>query len=413
MAGPVSPQTDLPIEFLDDGTVVSPQGFLAGATYAGLKTYAEDKLDLGIIFSETPCVAAGVFTTNAIRSPSVTVCQEHLTQGPVRGLIVNAGIANACVGEQGYQDAQHSSLLASQHMGVQPQEMLICSTGVIGVELPMSLIDSGIKQIQPTKDGGHALALAMMTTDTRPKETAVSFQVGGRHALMGGVSKGSGMIHPNMATMLAFVTTDAAVEPGFLQDALREVADDSFNMLTIDGDSSTNDTMLVLANGVAGNQPISAGSADAAVFKAALMEVCVHLARETARDGEGASRLIVVNMAGAKDKSDARLAARTIASSNLVKSAVYGADPNWGRVMMALGRSGAAVDETKVDLFVNGVCIMQGGKPIPFHRDAVVALMRGPEVSFRLDLHQGEGQATAWGCDLTEQYVIINSAYTT
>ena len=409
MAGSVN----FPINFVEDGTVVAPQGFLAGATYAGLKTYAEDKLDLGIIFSETPCVAAGVFTTNAIKSPSVTVCQEHLSQGPVRGLVVNAGIANACVGEQGYEDAQQSASLAAQHMGVSPQEMLICSTGIIGVELPMSLISDGIKQIQPSKGGGHALARAMMTTDTRPKETAVSFQVDGRQALMGGVSKGSGMIHPNMATMLAFITTDAAVEQGFLQATLREVADDSFNMLTVDGDSSTNDTLLVMANGMAGNQPIGASSVDAAAFKEALQEVCVYLARETARDGEGASRLIVVDVAGAKDKPDARLAARTIASSNLVKSAVYGADPNWGRVMMALGRSGAATDETKVDLFLNGVCILQQGKPIPFHRNAVVALMRGPEVFFRLDLNLGEGQATAWGCDLTEQYVIINSAYTT
>ena len=401
------------IGFIDDGTVIAPQGFQAGATFAGLKTYAEDKLDLGLILSETPCVAAGVFTTNAIRSPSVTVCQEHLASGPVRGLIVNAGIANACVGDQGYDDAVMATSLAAQHLGVQVEEMLICSTGVIGVELPMSLISAGITQIELSRDGGHPLARAMMTTDTRPKETAVSFESDGRRITLGGVCKGSGMIHPAMATMLAFVTTDAAVEPAFLQNTLREVADESFNMLTVDGDSSTNDTLLVMANGMAGNQQIGSDSPDADTFREALRTVCVHLTRELARDGEGASKLIVVDVAGAKDNPDARQAARTIASSNLVKSAVYGADPNWGRLMMALGRSGAAVTESKVDLFINGVCIMEQGKPIPFHRDAVVALMRGPEVTFGLDLHIGEGRATAWGCDLTEQYVIINSAYTT
>ena len=339
--------------------------------------------------------------------------KEHLAQGLVRGIVVNAGIANACVGDHGYTDAQETAAIAAQLMGVQPEEVLVCSTGVIGVELPMSLIRNGMDNIALSDDGGASVARAMMTTDTRPKETAVSFELDGRQVHLSGVTKGSGMIHPNMATMLAFLTTDAAVEPDFLRATLSEVADASFNMLTVDGDTSTNDTLLVLANGLAGNRPVSAGSQDAATFKEALLEVCVHLTREMARDGEGASRLIIVEVAGARDTADARKAARTVASSNLVKSAVYGADPNWGRVMMALGRSGAAVSEEKVDLFVNGVFIMESGKPVPFHRDAVVALMRGPEVSFGLDLHLGDGQATAWGCDLTEEYVIINSAYTT
>ena len=401
------------ITFVEGGTVTTTPGFSAGATYAGLKTYAEDKLDLGLILSEAPCVAAGVFTTSTIRSPSVTVNKEHLAQGLVRGIVVNAGIANACVGDHGYTDAQETAAIAAQLMGVQPEEVLVCSTGVIGVELPMSLIRNGMDNIALSDDGGASVARAMMTTDTRPKETAVSFELDGRQVHLSGVTKGSGMIHPNMATMLAFLTTDAAVEPDFLRATLSEVADASFNMLTVDGDTSTNDTLLVLANGLAGNRPVSAGSQDAATFKEALLEVCVHLTREMARDGEGASRLIIVEVAGARDTADARKAARTVASSNLVKSAVYGADPNWGRVMMALGRSGAAVSEEKVDLFVNGVFIMESGKPVPFHRDAVVALMRGPEVSFGLDLHLGDGQATAWGCDLTEEYVIINSAYTT
>ena len=401
------------ITLVDGGTVTTPRGFLAGATYAGLKTYAEDKLDLGLIISEAPCSAAGVYTQSSIKSPSVTVTQEHVKGGSVRALVVNAGIANCSVGHQGYLDAKEMTALASKKLGVRSDEVAVCSTGIIGVELPMSLIKTGLENIQITGDGGHELARAMMTTDTRPKEVAVSFELDGRQVQMGGVTKGSGMIHPNMATMLSFVTTDAAVEKQFLDAALREVADASFNMMTVDGDTSTNDTLLVLANGLAENRPVDASSPDAPVFKEALMEVCVHLAKEMARDGEGATRLITVEVLGATDVADARKAARTIASSNLVKSAVYGSDPNWGRVMMALGRSGADVEETKVDLFVNDVCIMEEGKPVPFHRDVVVALMRGPEVTFRLNLNLGNGEATAWGCDLTEEYVIINSAYTT
>ena len=402
-----------PINFIEGGTVTTAQGFSAGATYAGLKTFAEDKLDLGLIISETPCVAAGVFTSSTIKSPTVTVNRGHLAQSSSRGIVVNAGIANACVGEQGNKAAREMANLAAQKISSRPDEILVCSTGVIGVELPMSLIREGLTKIELTNNGGHEVARAMMTTDTRTKEAAVSFEIDGRAVHLGGVAKGSGMIHPNMATMLSFIATDAAVEKTFLEITLKEVADMSYNMLTVDGDSSTNDTVLVLANGMAGNTPISAGSPDAETFKAALMEVAVYLTRELARDGEGASHLITVEVAGAQDTNEARQAARTIASSSLVKSAVYGADPNWGRVLAALGRSGTVVDESKIDLFVNGVCIMEGGSPVPFHRDAVMALMRQPEVSFRLQLNLGNGQATAWGCDLTQEYVIINSAYTT
>ncbi len=402
------------IEFVDGGTVTTPQGFRAGATYAGLKTFAEDKLDLGILLSQTACATAGVFTTSTVKSPTVTVDRQRLAQGiPMRGLIVNAGIANTCVGEQGFIDAEEMTTLAAQKTGATPEQILVCSTGVIGVELPMSLIRSGVEQLELTGRGGPDLARAIMTTDTRPKEVAVSFEVGGRQAALGGIAKGSGMIHPNMATMLSFLTTDAAVEREFLQNALSRVADETYNMLTVDGDSSTNDTVLLLANGTARNPEITAGSADADTFMAALRQVCTYLTQELARDGEGANHLIIVEVAGALDTADARSAARTIASSSLVKSAVYGVDPNWGRVLAALGRSGAAAEEDKIDLFVNGVCIMEAGKPIPFHRDAVVAQMRRPEVTFRLQLNLGSGEATAWGCDLTEEYVIINSAYTT
>ena len=365
-------------------------------------------------FPRPLCNTAGVFTTSTVVSPGVTVDKERLAQGiPLRGLIVNAGIANTCVGEQGYIDAVEMTGLAAAKTGVRPEEVLVCSTGVIGVELPMALIRDGVEQIELRGAGGNDMARAIMTTDTRPKEVAVSFEIDEHLVRLGGIAKGSGMIHPNMATMLSFLTTDAAVEPGFLQRALSQVADETYNMLTVDGDSSTNDTVLIMANGAAHNHEITEGTLAAEAFMEALSQVCTYLTRELARDGEGASHLIVVEVAGAADTADARAAAKTIASSSLVKSAVYGTDPNWGRVLAALGRSGAAADEARIDLFVNGVCIMEAGKPIPFHRDAVVALMKRPEVTFRLQLNLGEGDATAWGCDLTEEYVIINSAYTT
>ncbi|MBO54511.1 MAG: bifunctional ornithine acetyltransferase/N-acetylglutamate synthase [Dehalococcoidia bacterium] len=401
------------IKFIDGGSVTSPQGFSAGATYAGLKTFAEDKLDLGIIASDSPCTAAGVFTTSTIKSPTVSVNQAHLKLANPKGIIVNAGIANACVGEQGYKDAEEMASIAASKLNTEPSEILVCSTGVIGVELPMSLIRDGADNINLSKAGANQVARAMMTTDTRPKEIAVSCEIDGKTVSIGGVAKGSGMIHPNMATMLSFITTDANVEQHFLEHCLTEVADSSYNMLTVDGDTSTNDTVLVLANGSAGNDQIKQGSQDADTFEAALLEVAIFLTKELARDGEGASRLLSIEVTGAKDIKSARQAARTICSSSLVKSAVYGSDPNWGRVLAALGRSEIEADETKIDLFVNGVCIMESGTPIPFHKEAVVVLMKGPEVTFKLQLNLGDASATAWGCDLTQEYVIINSAYTT
>ena len=401
------------ISFIDGGSVTSPQGFSAGATYAGLKTFAEDKLDLGIIASDSPCTAAGVFTTSTIKSPTVSVNQAHLKAASPKGIIVNAGIANACVGEQGYKDAEEMASITANILNAAPSEILVCSTGVIGVELPMSLIRDGVANINLSKDGANQVARAMMTTDTRPKEVAVSCEIAGKTISIGGVAKGSGMIHPNMATMLSFITTDANVEQHFLEHCLTEVADSSYNMLTVDGDTSTNDTVLVLANSSANNEQITEGTKEAEVFQSALLEVAIFLTKELARDGEGASRLLSIEITGAKDVKSARQAARTIASSSLVKSAVYGSDPNWGRVLAALGRSEIEADETKIDLFVNGVCIMESGTPIPFHKEAVVVLMKGPEVTFKLQLNLGDASATAWGCDLTQEYVIINSAYTT
>ena len=399
---------------VDEGTITIAHGFTAGGTYAGIKTYSEDKMDVGMLVSDRPCAAAGVFTTSSIVSSTVTANRETLAAGHLlRGLVVNSGIANAGVGEQGYIDAKGMAALGAEAVGVKPEEMLVFSTGIIGVELPMTLIKTGVEQIALSGQGGKDLARAMMTTDTHPKEVGVTVDLGGTEVRIGGVAKGSGMIHPNMATMLSFVATDAVVDQDFLRSVLPEVADFSLNMLTVDGDSSTNDSLVVLANGAAGNAPITAGTPEAEAFKAGLLEVCVQLTRLLARDGEGATHLLVVEVVNAANSEDARTAARTICSSLLVKSAVYGADPNWGRLLAALGRSQAQAVESKIDLYINGVCIMEAGRPVPFHRDAVVALMRGDEVTFRIDLNLGEAQATAWGCDLTEEYVVINSAYTT
>jgi len=403
-----------PITHVDGGTITNAKGFSAGGTYVGIKTYSEDKMDMGMLLSATPCSVAGVFTKSSLVSPSVTVNRETIAAGgSVRGLVVNSGIANAGVGEQGYIDAKEMAAVAASQLGVKPEEILVFSTGVIGVELPMSLIKQGVGQIKLFEDGGNELARAMMTTDTRTKEASVSVDVGGAKINICGVAKGSGMIHPNMATMLCFVATDAAVTQDFLRNILPDIADTTLNMLTIDGDTSTNDSLVVLANASAGNNPIATGSADADVFKEALTEVLIQLTRQLAQDGEGASRLLVAQVRGARNISDARLAAKTIASSLLVKSALYGSDPNWGRLIMALGRSGAETVESKIDLYINGVCIMEAGRPVPFHRDAVVALMRGDEVTFGVNLNLSDGQAIAWGCDLTEEYVVINSAYTT
>ena len=401
------------ITFRAGGTVTDPQGFTAGATYAGLKTYTEDKLDLGMLLSQVPGTVAGVFTTSAVISPSVTLTRERVSQGKGRALVVVSGIANACVGEQGLADAQDMASQAARHLGLQHEEVLVGSTGIIGVELPMALIRSGIGRVELSKDGGHDLARAILTTDTRPKEGSVSFEVGGKAVTIGGITKGSGMIHPNMATMLCYLTTDAEIGSAYLRKALKQAADSTFNMLSVDGDTSPSDTVLIFANGSAGAGAIEESSPEGNLFEQALNQMCAYLAKEIARDGEGASKLIEVTVEGATSIAAARLAARTVVSSSLVKTAVHGADPNWGRIIAAVGRSGADVDEGKIALYVNDVCIMEGGRPIPFHRDGVVALMQGTEVSFRIKLNLGEGQATAWGCNLSEEYVTFNSAYTT
>ena len=401
------------IELLHSGSVTSPRGFAAGAVYAGLKTSGEGTLDLGILVSEVPATAAGTFSTNKVVSPSVTLTRQRVSGGTARAVVANSGCANCCVGEQGLRDAEEMASLAAEHLGVAPQEVLVCSTGLIGVELPMALVRQSIGNIRTIGKGGHEFARAIMTTDTHPKELAVSTEIGGTKVTLGGAAKGSGMIHPDMATMLAFVSTDASVERDFLRAALVKAVDASFNMIDIDGDQSTNDTVLVLANGASDGPELAAGSPGSETFQQALTYVCTALAKELARDGEGAERLIEVEVEGAASVEDARTAAREVASSLLVKAMVHGRDPNWGRLMMALGKSGAQFSESRVDMYINDIHMVHEGVAIPYLKDAVISAMTVPEVRFRLDLNEADASATAWGCDLTEEYVTFNSAYST
>ncbi len=401
------------VQFLPDGTVTTPQGFVAGATYAGMKTYSKDKLDLGLLLSQKPCVTVGTFSTNRVQGSSLVLTRKLVEGGQVRGVVANSGIANACVGEQGMIDARETVAQAAKQAGVAPEEMAICSTGIIGVELPMALIRVGIPKLTLTPEGGLPFARAIMTTDRRPKSMAVQCELDGRTVTIGGCIKGSGMIHPNMATMLAFLTTDAAADPDYLRETFRSAIHDTINMATIDGDGSTNDTALLFANAAAGNTPLTAKSPDAARFEQALAALCNHLTKELVRDAEGSSKIFSVRVEGARTLEDARLAARAVAGSSLVKTAIHGNDPNWGRVIAAVGRSGAEVQEDRIAFYINDVVIMEAGRPIAFHKDAVIALMNNPELALTVGLNLGEASATAWGCELTEEYVTFNSAYTT
>jgi len=394
------------IESVPQGTVTSPEGFFAGATSAGINKKAAGKLDLAILFSEAPCVAAALFTTNRIKAAPLVLSQQRLKQGGAGAVVVNSGCANACTGERGLAHAAEMAKLTAEGIGILPDDVLVASTGVIGVPLPMKRVRSSLEQIILSRDGGHELAQAIMTTDTLAKETAVKVRVGDSEFTIGGVAKGSGMIHPDLATLLCFLTTDAAVEKGFLKKALKKAVDVSFNMISIDGDTSPNDMVLLMANGLAGGVPDDA-------FQQALERVCTYLAKSIARDGEGASKLIEVTVAGAPNLAEARSAARTVVSSSLVKAAIHGADPNWGRIMAAVGRSGVEVVESKVDLYIGDIPVVKAGRPQPFNKRGIVQLLRGREVAISLNLNLGSGKATAWGCDLSEEYVAINSRYMT
>ncbi len=393
---------------IPQGTITTPAGFTAGAAYAGINKHARFQLDVGLLAAGAPCQAAGVFTRNRVRAAPVLLSESRLPSPNIRAVVVNSGCANASTGARGMTDAKRMAELAAARLGVPPESVLVASTGVIGQTLPLDLLESAIKQVKLSPQGGHELARAIMTTDTKPKEVACR----AGNITVGGIAKGAGMIHPDMATMLGFLTTDARVEADFLAQALREAADKSFNMLSVDGDTSTNDSLFLLASGQAG-EAIRAGSPQAAAFQQALEAVCIHLAKAIARDGEGATRLIEARVSGAKTLADAKTAARTIVGSSLVKTAIHGADPNWGRIIAAAGRSGAALEESRLELTLAGVPVLQGGQPLPFDKAKLSALLKQEEVPLHLNLHLGQAEATAWGCDLSAEYVAINADYTT
>lgn len=396
---------------LADGSVTTPIGFRAGAVRAGIKP--SGKLDLGILVSDVPCVAVGVFTQSTVPGAPVLVSKDHLKRGRARAIVANAGVANVATGEQGMRDAREMAQLAGEHLRVKAEEVLVASTGVIGHRLPMDRIREGIRGLAVSPDGGLDLAEAIMTTDTVRKSAAIAFEAAGRRYYIGGIAKGSGMIHPDMATMFAFLSTDAPLGRELLDRSLRAAVDRSFNMISVDMDTSTSDTVLLLANGAGGGPPFSEDSEEARAFSDALDTVAVALARMLAADGEGATKLVEVRVTGAARPEEAKRAARTISSSPLMKAAVYGNDPNWGRMMMAIGRSGAQIDLDRACLTIGGIPVYAAGEPQPLDSTGLRTALAGPEVTLGADLGVGAFSATAWGCDLTEEYVRINSEYTT
>jgi len=405
------------------GGVTAAREWRAGVAACGIKGFTagasalpgEPREDLTVFASDRTCDAGGVFTTNRVKSASVVIDQLHLKNNRVRALVVCSGNANACTGAQGFRDALQMAKLTADRLDLDPNQVLVGTTGVIGRYLPMDAVKRGIAAAcaSLTDDGGEAAARAIMTTDTVPKTYAIEFELAGTTVRVGGMCKGSGMIHPNMATMLAYVTTDAAVEPGWVAGAAKRIADRSFNQVTVDGDSSTNDTFLVIANGAAGNEPVRQGTPESDTLEEAILEVARELARRIARDGEGATKLLTVRVTTAPDDQQARLAARAVASSSLVKTAVHGADPNWGRIVCALGYSGSDVAIDRLTVSIAGVTVFAAGAGVEADLDAIRHAFEQPEIEIAADLGLGDGQAEAWGCDLSAEYVRINADYTT
>ncbi|MCC8063787.1 MAG: bifunctional glutamate N-acetyltransferase/amino-acid acetyltransferase ArgJ [Clostridiales bacterium] len=401
------------------GGVCAAKGFRAAATHAGVKAGSSpDKNDLALIFSEAECNAAGMFTTNRVKAAPVYVTMAHLESGVLRGVVVNSGNANACC-HLSHEHAEEVCAAAAQVLGVSPDDIAVGSTGVIGQELnAQAIIDAlpGLAQ-NLTKDGSDAAAHAIMTTDTKKKEIAVSFEVGGKTVTLGGIAKGSGMIHPAMGTMLCYLTTDCAISTEMLGDALHQVVPRTFNRVTVDGDTSTNDTCLLMANGLAGNPLIEWKDEGYDVFVEALTEVCTYLAKHMAADGEGASRLITCTVSGSRSEDAAERLSKSIVSSSLVKAAVFGADANWGRVVCAMGYSRAPFRPECVEVrFASAageIQVCYEGMQVLFDEDKAKAILSQPEVEILVDVHEGSASATCWGCDLTYEYVHINGDYRT
>ena len=403
--------------------VTFARGFTAGTAACGIKAFTAgasaiptgQRDDLCVIHSSLPCDTGGVFTTNKVKSASVVIDQLHLQHNRIQALTINSGNANACTGAQGFKDALLMAKLSADRLDLDPDQVLVGTTGVIGRYLPMNAIKPGIAEAcgKLSAEAGTAAALAIMTTDTVPKTAVLEVELGGTTVRVGGMCKGSGMIHPNMGTLLAYITTDATVESGLMAKLVKPIADRSFNQVTVDGDSSTNDTFLMLANGAAGNELIRAGSPEAEQLEMALLEVARQLARAIARDGEGATKLITVKVTDAFSDADARTAARAVASSSLVKTAVHGGDPNWGRIVCALGYSGAELALDKLHLSVGGLVVFERGAGVNVDLSAVRRAFEQPEIEIVATLGLADGRAEAWGCDLSEEYVRINADYTT
>lgn len=402
-----------------DGGVTTPKGYKAAGTRAGIRAGKMNK-DMAMIYSEVPAAAAGTFTKNIVKAAPVLWDKSLVeTVGKAQAVVVNSGIANACTGDEGYADAKQTAVLAGQALGVDENQVLVASTGVIGYTLPMDVIASGIDKLKDmlsdSREAAIDAATAILTTDTHKKEIAYEFEIGGKKAHIGAMCKGSGMIHPNMGTMLGFITTDAAIDGALLSKALKSAIDDTFNMVSVDGDTSTNDTVLVLANGLAENEMITEENADYEAFREVLNAVNTFLAKQIAADGEGATRLFQADVVGAPDKETARVLAKSIVTSNLTKCAIYGKDANWGRILCAMGYSGVQFDPYRVDITISSekgdIKLVENGKATAFDEEKATEILSPEVVIATADIKMGDAKATAWGCDLTYDYVKINADY--
>lgn len=400
------------------GGVTAAKGFMAAGVEAGIKY--QNRKDMAMVYSKTPCRAAGVFTTNVVKAAPVLWDKEVVeSEWEAQAIVVNSGIANACTGKLGYEYCRETAGAAADALEISPQSVLICSTGVIGMQLPMEKMTEGVrmlaKAIKPGEEAGTDAAKAIMTTDTRNKQVAVKVMIGGKEVTIGGMCKGSGMIHPNMCTMLAFVTTDVNISKKLLQEALSADVQDTFNMVSVDGDTSTNDTLLVLANGQAGNPEITEKGADYDTFVEALHYVNETLAKKIAGDGEGATALFEVKVIHADNKEDAKTLAKSVITSSLTKAALFGHDANWGRILCALGYSGAKFDPEAIELYLESsagkILIFKDGMAADYSEEEATRILSCSEVTALVDMKMGEAEATAWGCDLTYDYVKINADY--
>ncbi len=392
------------------GTITDVQGIRASGIYCGLK---KEKRDLALLCSDTEAVAAGVFTRNLVQAAPVVLCRERIGH-PVRAIVVNSGNANACTGKEGMRHAREMAQLAGEALGVDPSRVLVCSTGVIGQQLPMEKVRTGVARaaaaLTAGREGGRTAAEAILTTDTVPKQAAYRLTLPGGSFHLAGMAKGSGMIAPHMATMLAFLVTDAQISRALLEAYFREAVDGSFNLITVDGDTSTNDSAIILANGASGVE-IAAGELSGELFREALQRVCLDLAGAIVRDGEGTTKVIALTIKGAPDREAARVLAMQVLNSSLVKTAFYGEDANWGRLLSALGTGGVHFDPSRVDIYLGPVQVAAAGVGLCFDEDAARAVLSRKEVPVVVDLRAGEAELTAWGSDLSHEYVSINSSY--